>query len=120
MATKVPTMTDISPSGRARLVTWAALANGDDGAQVDWIDFADRCFQVTGTFGAGGSCTVQGSNDGTNWASLTDSQGNALTFTAQKIEQAMELPRYVRPNVTAGDGTTSLTITLCMRKAYQP
>lgn len=119
MATQPATMTDISSSGRSRLVTWATLANGDTGAQVDWIDFADRCFQVTGTFGSGGSCTLQGSNDGTNWSALTDPQGNALTFTSQKIEQAIELPRYVRPSVTAGDGTTSLTITLCMRKAFQ-
>jgi hypothetical protein len=79
------------------------------------VEYSDRCFQVTGTFGTGGSCTIQGSNDGTNWASLADPQGNALTFTSQKIEQALELPRYVRPNVTAGDGTTNLTVTLCMK-----
>lgn len=116
MATRQAVMTDASPSGRTRLVTWSALANNDDGAPVDWVDFADRCFQVTGTFGASGSITMQGSNDGANWSALSDPQGNALTFTSSKIEQALELPRYVRPLVTAGDGTTNLVVTLCMRK----
>lgn len=115
MATRNATITDVSPTGNAKLVSWSGLLNGDDGAAADWVNYSDRCFQVTGTFGAGGSCTIQGSNDGTNWAPLADPQGNALTFTSQKIEQALELPRFVRPVVTAGDGTTDLTVTLCMK-----
>jgi hypothetical protein len=115
MATRNATITDISPTGKSKLVTWTGLLNTDDGAPADWVDYSDRCFQVTGTFGAGGSVTIQGSNDGTNWASLADPQGNALVFTSQRIEQALELPRFVRPLVTAGDGTTSLTVTLCMK-----
>jgi hypothetical protein len=115
MATRNATVTDISPTGKSKLVTWTGLLNTDDGAPADWVDYSDRCFQVTGTFGAGGSVTIQGSNDGTNWAALADPQGNALTFTSQRIEQALELPRFVRPLVTAGDGTTSLTVTLCMK-----
>lgn len=116
MATRNGTVTDISETGNSRLVTWTGLLNGDDGAPAQWVDFADRCFQVAGTFGASGSCTIQGSNDGANWSALSDPQGSALTFTSQKIEQALELPRYVRPIVTAGDGTTNLTVTLVMRK----
>lgn len=117
MAERQATVQDISPTSRVHLVTWAGLLNTDTGAPVVWTEYADRCFQVTGTFGTGGSCTVQGSNDGTNWASLTDPLGNALTFTSQRIEQALELPRYVRPIVTAGDGTTNLAVTLCMRRS---
>ena len=115
MATRQCAVLDISPTGRVRLATWLGLLNTDDGAALDWTEYADRCFQVTGTFGVGGSCTIQGSNDGTNWGSLTDPLGNALTFTSQRIEQALELPRYVRPIITAGDGTTNLVVTLCMR-----
>jgi hypothetical protein len=118
MAVRQAEILDISPTGRVQLITWSGLLNTDTGAQVDWTEYSDRCVQVTGTFGASGSCTMQGSNDGTNWAPLTDPQGNALTFTSQKIEQALELPRYVRPNVTAGDGTTNLVATLCMRRSY--
>lgn len=107
---------NISETGTAALVTWTGLLNGDDGAPVQWVDYADRCVQAIGTFGAGGSITMQGSNDGTNWATMADPQGNNLTFTAAKLEQVLELPRYVRPIVTAGDGTTNLTVTICMRR----
>jgi hypothetical protein len=117
MATRNGVITDISETGRAKLVTWTGILNGDDGSPAEWVDFADRCFQVTGTFGAGGSVAIEGSNNGANWATLADPQGNPLTFTAQKIEQALELPRYVRPRCTAGDATTNLAVTLCMRKA---
>lgn len=116
MATRNGTVTFISESDKAKLITWTGLLNGDDGAPAQWVDFADRCVQVTGTFGTGGSLTMEGSNDGTNFSSLADPQGNALTFTSSKLEQVLELPRYVRPRVTAGDGTTSLVATLCMRK----
>lgn len=120
MTTRNGTHTEVTPSGNVRLVTWTGLANGDDGAPVEWVDFADRCVQVTGTFGSGGSVTIQGSNDGTNWATMADPQGNALTVTSAKLEQVLELPRYVRPIVTAGDGTTSLAVTLCMRRVVRP
>jgi hypothetical protein len=81
------------------------------------LDFIERCVTVHGTFGAGGSITIQGSNDGTNWFALTDPQGNALTKTAAAIEQVLESPLYIRPLVTAGDGTTSLTVILLCRRS---
>lgn len=119
MATRNATFdNNVSELGTVVLMTWSGLLNGDTGAGAQWVDYSDRCIQVTGTFGAGGSVTIQGSNDGTNWAALSDPQGNALTFTATKIEQALELPRYVRPSVTAGDGTTNLVVTICMRKGF--
>lgn len=116
MATRNAVVNNITESGKAQLITWTGLLNTDNGAPAQWVDFADRCFQVTGTFGTGGSVTLEGSNDGVVWSAMSDPQGNPLTFTTSRIEQALELPRYVRPNVTAGDGTTSLTVTLCMRK----
>lgn len=99
----------------ACIITWPALANGNDGAPVELAQYPDRSIQVAGTFGSGGSCAIEGSIDGTNWATLNDPQGNALTITAAKIEAVAELVRYLRPHVTAGDGTTALTVTLIMR-----
>jgi hypothetical protein len=119
MATRNGVLSDVSELGTVKLVTWSGLLNGDDGAAAQWCDYADRCIQVTGTFGTGGSLTIQGSNDGANWGALADPQGNALTFTASKLEQALELPRYVRPIVTAGDGTTNLVCTIMMRRGFK-
>jgi hypothetical protein len=74
-------------------------------------EFSSKEVQVFGTFGAGGSVTVEGSLDGgTTWATLADVQGNALTFTAARLEKIQETTARLRARVTAGDGTTSLTV----------
>lgn len=119
MATRNGTISDVSELGTVKLVTWTDLLNGDTGSAAQWCDFADRCVQVTGTFGAGGSVSIQGSNDGITFSILSDPQGNALTFTSTKLEQALEIPRYVIPVVTAGDGTTNLTVTILMRRGFK-
>jgi hypothetical protein len=90
------------------------MPNGNDGEPFQNPGSADRSVQVTGTFGAGGTVVLEGSNDGTNYRTLTDPQGNALSFTSAGLEAIQEITRYVRPRVTAGDGTTSLTVTLCV------
>lgn len=106
---------DVSFSGESALVTWSGLLNGDDGAALEYGAFTDRSIQFVGTFGTGGTIVLEGSNDGTNWVSLTDPQGNAISKTSASIEAISEATRYVRPRVTAGDGTTSLTALLFLR-----
>jgi len=100
----------------AVLYTWTGLLNGDTGTPVEVPGHADKTAQIEGTFGAGGTCVIQGSNDGTNYQSLTDPQGNAISKTAAAIEMVEEHTRYIRPNITAGDGTTSLTVTLMAKR----
>jgi hypothetical protein len=51
-----------------------------------------------------------------NWAALTDPQGNNLDMASLKIEAISELTRFVRPKVTAGDGTTNLTVLLLVKR----
>lgn len=100
-------------------VTWTNMANGDDGSPVRMSQWADRSIQVFGTFGAGGSARWEGTNTdaATNFAALTDPQGNSLDFTTAKIEQVTEAVTQARPRVTAGDGTTSLTVVMLARRA---
>lgn len=95
-------------------IGWTPLANGDQGQALELHDFVDVSAQVLGTFGVGGNLRIEGSNEETptNWATLTDPQGNALDITAAKIEQVAENVRWIRPNVTAGDGTTAITVRL--------
>lgn len=123
MATKAAVISGKTNPG-AIGVKWLAMANGDVGGpptnypltQVSLPGYPDRTIQFTGTFGAGGSVSLKGSNDGGNtWAILTDPLGNALTFTSAGMKQITELPEYVRPEVTAGDGTTSINAYLFCR-----
>ena len=117
MAT-IPNQNSATGNTRGVVVQWGPLANGDDGEAIPFSQYADKSVQVTGTFGAGGSVRFEGSNDGgTNWAPLTDVQGNALDFTSARIKQVTEVTALTRPRVTGGDGSTSLTVSLCMRES---
>jgi len=100
---------------RVSKTSWTPLANGDTGLPQTGARLADKTVQILGTFGAGGSVNIEGSNDGgTTWAILNDSrgEGNALTFTSADMREVLEVPEMIRPNVTAGDGTTALTVIL--------
>lgn len=114
MAVVTPTIT-YAPDGQrnAVRVVWESMANGDTGAPFSGWGLRDGSVQIEGTFGVGGSITMQLSNDATNWQAAADPQGNDVTKTAADLETLLDIVgRQIRPNVTAGDGTTALTVTL--------
>lgn len=106
-----------APTGSSSsfVASWADLAVGDSGDAMPFSQYTDKSVQVFGTFG-GATLRVEGSNDGNHWAVLTDPQGNDLLLTTAKIEMVTEATLYVRPNVTGGDGTTSLTVALLCKE----
>jgi hypothetical protein len=83
-----------------------------------FMDFMDRVAQVVGTFGDDGAITIEGSNHGGVYATLTDPQGLPLDFTAAKIEQIMETPLLMRPRGTNGEiGVTDLDVIIIARRS---
>jgi hypothetical protein len=116
MPTRNVTLTN---SDMAVLYTWSGLLNTDDGQPVESPPYADRTVQVTGTFGVGGNARIEGSNNGTNWNTLNDPQGTPLNFTAGNIEVLLENPRFIRPIITAGDGTTNIAVTMYCRRSFR-
>lgn len=104
------------PSTNITQVVWSGLLNGDNGNAVELFDNADYCVQLDGTFGTGGTIVFQGSNDGVTYFTLNDPGASAISKTAAALKQVLETPRYVRPLVTAGDGTTALVCTLVARR----
>lgn len=103
-----------SDPGVAWVCKWEGLDSDDDGDELEMPAWSDRSVQVIGTFGSGGSLSFYGSNDGTNFVILNDLEGAALTFTAAGLRSVMEITRYVKPLVTAGDGTTDLDVYLML------
>ena len=109
-----------APDDAVRLISWAGLANaGDVGDTQSLPAYSEKTFTVTGTFSGSASCMIQGSNDGANWTTLTNKQGNALTFTAAGIGTSQDRPLYVRPNLTAGAGA-SVTVICAAHKFSLP
>lgn len=118
MATRTPT-TQFLTSGRDVIkFVWSGLLNGDSGGAVEFNSYPDRSIQVNGTFGAGGSVLLEGSNNGeVSYSTLNKTtDGTAMTITAGSLLGVLELAAQTRPRVTAGDGTTSLTVTMIARR----
>jgi hypothetical protein len=115
MATRDFTAAHVAP-GTVRIV-WTGLLNGDDGLPYSDYSTRSKTAQVLGTFGAAGSVSIESCLEETpvTYAIINDPQGNALTFTTARIEVVQEPSGVIRPRVTAGDGTTSLTVIVITR-----
>ena len=105
------------PTGNHKsiVIVWTALPQAGDGEPIPFCQYTDKSAQVTGTFG-GATVQIEGSNDGSTWATLTDPQGNALSFSSAKIEMISEATLVVRPKVTGGDGTTSINVHMLIKE----
>jgi len=109
----------------ANPLVWRVVWDGLDGtapdtgtpfdvSSVPGAGGADRSVQITGTFGDN-TVVLQGSNDGTNYVTLSDPQGNAISKTTASIEAVLEYTRMVRPAFTATGTGTSIVVTLMVR-----
>jgi hypothetical protein len=116
----------------AQSATWTGLLNGDTGAPVAEFDYgrtnrtpsgeklSGACVQISGTFGAGGSVQLEGSNDGSTWfvltGTITAAAPAAIIKTVAYLGQIVQSALSIRPNVTAGDGSTNLTVNVFMAR----
>lgn len=90
----------------SKVIKWTPLNQTDTDGQAYQPKWGrDLSVQVTGTFG-GATVVLQGSNDGSTWATLTDHAGNAVSFTAAGLKSVAEATAYVRPLLSGGSGST--------------
>lgn len=108
--TNAPTKTSV-----AFVAQWEHMLGSDEGAALMGAQYTDKSVQVVGNFGSA-TLQFQGSNNGVDWAVLTDPQGNDLNFSLAKIELVSEATVFVRPVVVGGDGTTNLSVYLMMKE----
>lgn len=117
MATRSGTVgRNVDPRDTSVIVTWTGLLNGDDGAPVALPSYGEKTFQLSGTLGAGGTLQIEGSNDGVTYSTLEDKQGVAATLAALAMVSVQDRPIYVRPRISAGDGTTSLSVIMAAHR----
>lgn len=106
-------------SRSVHVTTWPdALQSGTFSAQ-SVANLPDKTVTVTGTFGTGGTVTILGSNDDTStgtFIGLTDPQGNTISFTADGVETIMENTRWIKPQITSGTSSTSVTVKIVERR----
>lgn len=95
------------------LATWTGLLQSS--SDVGTAAGVPRCdiltFQLAGTLGTGGAVTLQGSQDNSTWGTLhTFGGADAVVDAIGEFVAVVEAPLYVRPSVTAGNGSTNLQI----------
>jgi hypothetical protein len=99
------------------LYEWDGLTIASpDGQPSGFTASGDRTVQVQGTFGAGGTVVIEGTLNNVDWYTLRDPSGVLLSFTSANIRAVLENTIAIRPRVTGGDGSTSITVILSIRK----
>lgn len=97
-------------------VTWSAMANDTDkntGKAWTMPFLSDKTVQIAGTFDTSDAVVIEGSNDGTVYATLTDAQGSNLSATANfGPKTILQNPQFIRPRVTAGGTNGSIAVTI--------
>jgi hypothetical protein len=104
------------PMANHYVYSWSSLAGAtsDFGTALQLPHLTDRSVQVQCSAFNGTTVYIEGSNDGTNYHTLTDQFGDPLEFTANGLRAITEPVAYIRPRCNAGTGE-SIVVTLFMR-----
>lgn len=96
--------------------SWSGVTNADTCSAIEVVQgFTHKCMQVSGAPDSA-TAVIQGSNDGTNFFTLNDLQGSALSFTAAGLKGIAEAVRYIRPSTSGGGSSQSLDFHIHMTK----
>ena len=104
------TPTQTNPWGAAfgcdmSIISWLALGNAEAGLPILGVGWSDRSIAFEGTFG-GATVVLEGSNDGTNYHTLSSPDGVAISYTAATLKEVLEICAYIRPRTSGGAGTS--------------
>lgn len=89
-----------------RIATWAGETTSGNASIPRYAPLTSlvcASVQVSGTFG-GATVVLQGSNDGTTYATLNDLQGNALSFTSAGYAEFSSGAAFIKPSISGGTG----------------
>lgn len=104
--------------------TWALTTADPTGDSLEWSEWCDVTWTVHDATWGGATLTLQGSNDGTNWFTLTNAAGaTALTATSGGSSAgtangytSIETPVYVRPKLTTVGVGAAVTVDALKRR----
>ena len=91
------------PVGSAGYAHWTEVATGTT-ADTFTLERTKGLLASVQMFGTWGSSTVvlQGSNDGTNWVTLKDTAGTAISLTDDGAFEFSTAMLYIRPSSSGG------------------
>lgn len=109
MATITPT-TDLREFDEPSVVSWGTITHADQGGSAELNSGLKRGTVIlSGTYGGSDNFRIQGSIDGTNWATLRDVSNNSMSTTTGGASFEFETAaRYIKVFVTNGGGSSSV------------
>jgi hypothetical protein len=100
------------------VVTWPNIPNGNQGDPFEVSGFLLGSVDWQGTIGAGFSARLEGTDNPNGAPAVWGAIPNWTTTVAGLLVPSADtypvFVRFVRPNITAGDGTTSMTARLLL------
>lgn len=107
----------VAPDKDVAVWLWETITTTNNvGTAVKVAEYKDLTIQVIGNFSGSATISLQGSIDGTNFATLPEYDGTAATLAAAGITGSPASPLYVRPAIGSGDGSADLDVYLVARK----
>lgn len=99
----VPTRTE--KPGRTVIHDWSLTTADATGDSISVPGSSDRTIQFVADTAGSATAILEGSLDNVTFFTLTDGQGNAISFTASGGEMVAENVLFMRPRLsTAGSG----------------
>lgn len=119
MATIAPVKTwgGSRQDGSTMIITWTPVTSADTCGPTSFPEYTDRSVHVSGTFGSA-SVAVHGSNNaGVSFAALNDPTQTVIAITTEAIKAILENTDQIKPVITGGGGTQSLTVSILFHMA---
>jgi len=105
--------------GRSTLYTWNLSTANTDGDSISHPGSSDRTVQFIANTAGAATAILEGSNDNTNWFTLTDGQGNSISFTSSGGEMVAENVLHYRARLSIGGSGADWTVLLFSRSTMR-
>lgn len=115
----MPNPTKVDKSGATVLHTWQLLTADAIGNEIQRPGASDRTVQFVGANWGAATAILEGSLNKTNWFTLTDGQGNAISFTDDGGEMISENVLWIRPRLSVGGTLADVTVLLLSRSTMR-
>lgn len=107
-------------AGGTYLHTWQLLTADATGEAISIPGASDRTVQFVGANWGGATAVLEGSlDDGATYFTLTDGQGNAISFATNGGEFVAENTLLIRPRLSVGGTVADITVRLLSRSTMR-
>ena len=98
---------------------WTLTTADPTGEAITYPGASDRVVQIVASNFGSATVVLEGSLDGENWFTLTDPQGNVISFTADGGELVIENTLFLRPRLSVAGSGADIDVKLFSRSTMR-